>query len=1020
MNIVRLAIKRPVLVLVIFFIIMLLGFFSFPKLKVDLAPKVDIPIVTVITAYPGAGPDQIQTLITKPIEDAISTTNNLKNIRSSSIEGVSIVIAEFKMGSSIDIAVTDVREKVSSIVGNLPTDTKQPEILKVDINAQPVLYLSVSGSDLKKVYDLTDNFIKLKLQTVPGVGKIDIMGGEKREIKVVTNPEKLAYYGIDITTVSQRLKLENINIPSGHYVVGDREVSGRVNTEFLTPNEINQIDVPILDMSIGNIRTVPLAAIAQVYDTIAEQRDKTRTNGKESVGITVQKQPDANTIEVADSVRKIIPEIQKQLPPDVKVDIVVDTSEFIKDAVRDVWHKLFIAVILTGLILFVFLYSVGSTLIVSVAIPVSLIGTLFLCYISGFTLNILTLSSLTVSVGIVVDSSIVIIENIHRRKRELKENKETAAEKGTLEVASAVSATMITHMVVFLPIVFMSGLVGQFFKEFGMVQVYTTLLALAAGFTLTPMLTTKFLKDTGEKIWAQKAEIRFNNFRNGYKHLLTRFIRKPKIVLIVVAILIPASFMLLPLIGIEMVTNADEGMYTISITMPPGTSLEKTEFVVKKIEERIISEKETEIIFSSIGKTVGTFAGLGSQGPEYAQLQVKLKDRRNKSTDLIIEELKPFIASIPGTITIAPQRTIGGAGSRPPLEFYVTGTDEKMVIQASEQLLNLMKSIPGISDADSSYKPGKPEINFVVKRAQLAEFNLSSNQVAMVCRAALEGIVPTKFRVGNNEYNIRVTIPEKFKSDLKYLENMPVVNPMQNLFFLKQVAEIKQSYGPTTKERYDRKYSITMLGNINKPLGTVMKTLDKEIKKINLPESVSIIYGGMGERMTEAFRDLFLGIILAVLLVYLVMAAQFESWVEPFIIMGTLPLSIIGILTGLFITGKTINIFSLMGIIVLVGIVVSNGILIINFAKNLINSGRKIEDAIIEASMLRLRPILMTTLSMVGGMLPLALAAGKGSAFKAPMAVAVISGLLSSTLLTLFIIPLVYLFYAKKKYSNQI
>ncbi|MCX7705991.1 MAG: efflux RND transporter permease subunit [bacterium] len=1019
MNIVRLAIKRPVLVLVMFLIIILLGIFSFPRLKVDLAPQVDIPIVTVITVYPGAGPDQVQTLVTKPIEDAISTTNNLKSIRSSSIEGVSIVIAEFKMGSSVDIAMTDVREKISSIVGNLPSDAKLPEILKVDINAQPVLYISVSGSNLKKVYDLTENFIKLKLQTVPGVGKIDIMGGEKREIRVVANPEKLAYYGIDITNIAQRLRVENINIPSGHYVIGDREVSGRVNTEFATPDEIGYLQIPVLDMSIGNIRTIPLAAVAEVCDTIAEQRDKTRTNGRESVGITVQKQPDANTIEVVDSVRKIIPEIQKQLPQDVKIEIVVDTSEFIRDAVKDVWHKLFIAVILTGLILFAFLYSIGSTLIVCVAIPVSLIGTLFFCYISGFTLNILTLSSLTVSVGIVVDSSIVIIENIHRRRRELNENKEIAAERGAVEVASAVSATMITHMVVFLPIVFMSGLVGQFFKEFGMVQIYTTLLALAVGFTLTPMLTTKFLKDTGEKSWVHKAENGFKNFRNGYKITLSHFFRKPGPVLITIAILIPASFALIPLIGFEMVTNADEGMYTVSITMPPGTSLQKTETVVKKIEEKILTEKETQTVFSSIGKTMGTFAGLGSQGPEYAQLQVKLKDKRKKSTETIIEELKPFIAGIPGTITIAPQRTIGGAGSRPPLEFYVTGTNEKEVIQVSQQLLGLMKSIPGISDVDSSYKPGKPEISFAVKRDQLAEYNLSSNQVAMVCRAALEGIVPTKFRMGDNEYDIRVTIPENIKSDIKYLENLPVVNPMQNLFFLKQVAEIKQSYGPTAKERYDRKYSITMLANISKPLGTVMQSLNTAIKKLNLPEGISISYGGMGERMTEAFRDLFLGIILAVLLVYLVMAAQFESWVEPFIIMGTLPLSVIGILTGLFITGKTINIFSLMGIIVLVGIVVSNGILIINFAKNLIMTGKRVEDAILEASMLRLRPILMTTLSMVGGMLPLALAAGKGSAFKAPMAVAVISGLLSSTLLTLFIIPLAYLFYAKRKYRNQ-
>ncbi len=1018
MNPVRLAVKKPVFVLVIFFIIMLLGFFSLPKLHVDLAPKVEIPIVTVITVYPGAGPDQVETLVTKPIEDAISTTNNLKNIKSSSVEGVSIIVAEFNMGSSVDIAVTDVREKVSSMIGDLPEGAKQPEILKLDINASPILYLSITGNDLKKIYDVADNFVRVKLQTVQGVGKIDIIGGEKREIRVEAIPERLLYYEIDLTTIAQRLKVENINIPSGHFLMDDREVSGRLNTEFKSPEEIKLIDLPVFDMSTGSIRTVPLSSVANVFDTTAEIRDKTRTNGKDSVGIIVQKQPDANTIQVVDSVRKVLPDIQKGLPEDSKIAIVTDTSEFIKDAVSDVWHKLFIAVILTGLILFVFLYSVGSTLIVCLAIPVSLVGTLFFAYLSRFTLNILSLSSLTLSVGIVVDSSIVIIENIYRHKKELKEKGEEAAEKGALEVASAVSATMLTHMVVFLPIVFMSGLVGQFFKEFGMIQVYTSLLALGVGFTLTPMLTTKFLKDTGEKDWAIKAEKKFEQFKNGYRRTLLKFLHRPGPVLVVIGILIPLSFTLLPFIGIEMITNADEGIYNISLRMPPGTNLQKTESIVKVIEEKVLSIPETDQVFATIGKISGMFAGMGSEGPEYAQLLVKLKDVRKKSTTQIVEEIKPFLAGIPGTITVAEQSTIG-SGGRPPLEIYITGTDEKSVIQTSEEVLNIVQSTDGVSSADSSYNPGKPEINFVIKRPKLAQYNLNSNQAAMICRSALEGIVPSKFRVGENEYDIRVTIPEKDKKDINVLENLTIVNPMQNVFLLKQIAEIKETYGPTTRERYDRKPSVTILGNINKPLGTVMATLNKEIKKLNLPEGTSIIFGGQSERMAESFRDLFLALILSVLLVYLVMAAQFESWVEPFIIMGTLPLSIIGILTGLFITGKTINIFSLMGMIVLVGIVVSNGILIVNFAKNLIQRGKNPEESVIEASASRLRPILMTTLSMIGGMLPLALAVGKGSVLKAPMAVSVISGLISSTLLTLFIIPLVYLFYARRKYKKQ-
>jgi len=1016
MSPVKLAIKRPVLVMVMFMIVMLLGFFSLPKLKVDLTPKVNIPVVTVTTVYPGAGPDQVQTLVTKPIEDAISTTNNLKNIRSASIEGVSIVIAEFNMGISVDIATTDVREKISAILGDLPEDVKQPEIQKVDINAMPVLYLSVSGDNLRNIYDIADNYIKPKLQSVSGVGKIELVGGEKREIRVEAYPEKLRYYGMDLSGLAQRLKLENVNIPSGHYLQSEREISGRVNTEFKNPAEIPFLNIPVFDMSMGTVRTVKLDSIARVLDTSAEIRDKTKTNGKESVGLIIQKQPDANTIEVVDNVKKVIPDVEKNLPAGSKIAIVVDNSDFIRASVNDVWHKLFIAVILTGIILFAFLYSLGSTLIVCLAIPVSLVGTLFFAYISRFTLNILSLSSLTLSVGIVVDSSIVIIENIYRHRRELKESAEIAAEQGAMEVSSAVTATMLTHMVVFLPIVFMSGLIGQFFKEFGMIQVYTSLLALAVGFTLTPMLTTKFLKNTGEKPWVIKAEKQFDAFKNGYRRGLQKFLKKPKAFLILIAILIPASFVLLPLIGVEMITKTDEGMYQVSIRLAPGTNIAKTESTVKQIENKIMSYPETEQVFSTIGKIVGGTISIGAEGPEYAQIQVKLKEKRKKSTSEIIEEIKPFLATIPGTITVSQYTSMSRGGS--PLQLYVTGSDEHTVTKTSERVFQLIKEVPGVSTIDTSYHPGKPEINFVVKRDQLAENNLSSSQVAMICRSALEGIVPTKFRHEENEYDIRVTIPEEMKKDHQILENLPVVNSMQNMFVLKQVAEIKETTGPTMKERYNRRPSVTIQGDVSKPLGTVLSSIKSKIKNENLPPEVKIVIGGEGERMAEAFKDLFLALLLSILLVYLVMAAQFESWIEPFIIMGTLPLSIIGILTGLFLTGKTINIFSLMGVIVLVGIVVSNGILIINFAKNMILSGRDPEESVIEASASRLRPILMTTLSMVGGMLPLALAVGKGSVLKAPMAVSVISGLLSSTLLTLFVIPLVYLFYVKKTHKK--
>ncbi len=1018
MNLPKLAINKPVLVLVFSLALAVIGIYSAFQLNVTMMPNIDFPYVSIKTLYPGAGPDQVETSISKPLEDALSTTNNLKNIWSISSEGVSIIICEFNMNVKSEVAAADVREKVSSIRSQLPDDAEEPEVLKFDFNAVPILYLGFSGPDLQNIYQKAKDDIKPMLQTVKGVGNVDIIGGLKREIRVEVLPDKLNYYGTDLVSVSNRLQSENINLPAGHFSSGNSEISGRLNAEFKNISEISSLEIPLVDQQTSQTRKVKLSSLAEVKDTYAEVRDVAKINGKDAVALIIQKQPDANTIEVVDNVKSKIAEINKTLPEGYQLKVIVDDSIFIRSAVADVTSNLYLGVLITGVVLFLFLHSIGSTLIVSITIPISLIGTMFFMYLAGFTFNVLTLSSLALSVGVIIDGSIVVLENIHRHRKELGKDLKQASEEATMEVASAVAASLLTNIVVFLPIVFMSGIMGQILKEFGLVQVFATLIAFSVSFTLTPMLANRFMGITRESWLSKRWEAGFIHLRTAYKKVLPVILKHPKSVLIIVITLTLASLLLIPIIGTEFMSQTDQGVSSITIRMPAGTNLDKTQSTVNKIEERLRQIPELDKTFTTIGAVSGGEIGIASQGTEYAQIVINWKEKRNRSAVELMKDVKPFLASLSGaTITVQEvSSNVGGGGM--PFEYYITGSDQESVTSNVEKIMEVVQNTPGISDADSSYHPGKPEINFAVNRAKLADINLDASYVALNVRAALEGLVTTKLREGDNEYDIRVTIPQELKSQRQVLENLPVYNRMNNMFLIKQLSEIKESSGPTQRQRYNRRPSVTITANTNKPAGTVAEDFMKRIKEANLPADISLDTGGDIRIMQEVFRDMAVAIILGVILVYLVMAAQFESWMEPFIIMGALPLAMIGILFGLFVFGKTINIFSLLGVVIMTGIGVNNGILIINFAKTLIEEGKKPIDAIVEASSVRLKPCLMTTFVIILSMAPLAFGMDKAATFKAPMGVTVIFGSLSSLILTLIVIPLLYFLYVRRKMRN--
>ena len=1010
MSLTGIAIRRPVMTWVCFFALGALGLFTLTRLSISLTPKVNIPIVTIKTLYPGSGPDQVETLVTKPVEDAISTTNNLKEISSVSMEGVSFVMAEFYMETSSEVAATDVREKLAAIRSRLPDDVEEPEVLKLDINAQPILYIGVFGPDLREVYQLADQTIKPALQTVPGVGNIDLLGGLKREIRVEVFPQQLVHYKMDLTGLVNRLAAENINLPSGRFNLSDLEFSGRLNSEFFSPEEISQLIVPDMERATGRARQIHLESLALVKDTFAEVRDKARINCQDAVALIIQKQPAANTVKVAQLVREEIKRLEGRIPSGYKIQVIVDTSPFIREAVDDVKSNLILGVILTGLVLLLFLHSLNSTLIVSLTIPLSLMGTLFFMYLAGFTLNVLSLSSLALCTGIIIDCSIVVLENIYRHLHDLKKPLLVAVEEGTAEVTPAVMASMLTNIVVFLPIVFTTGIVGQFFKEFGLVQVFATAVAMAIAFTLLPMLASRLLTERQQSPWAEKWESAFSRFREGYKKILEKALRRPGIVLLLALFLLTGSFLLIPLIGTEFMTEPDQGISSIAVRMPPGTNLRRTEETVNLLENRIKKIPESDQIFATIGRISGGATTAGSVGSEYASIIVKWKDSRRRSASQILAEIKPFLAEIPGaTFSVAEVSSVVGRGSAAPFMMYVTGQNWETLLPSGEKLLTALRETPGVSDADISYHPGKPELNFVVHRERLAEFDLSPRTVALNCRAALEGLVATKFRQKDQEYDLRVTIPEQYRSRLDILANLPIKNSLGDLYLLGQVASFQETKGPTVRERYNRRPSVTLTAHVSKPLGDVVSSFRKKAASLDLPAEISLESGANIRLMSEAFRDMAIAIVMAAILVYLVMAAQFESWKEPFVIMGALPLAGIGILTALFLMGKTINIFSLLGTVILIGIGVNNSILIVDFSKNLIQKGSNPVSAIVQAASTRLRPCLMTSLAAGAGALPLALATGKAATLRSPIGATVLGGVVSSTVLTLFVIPVLYL-----------
>jgi HAE1 family hydrophobic/amphiphilic exporter-1 len=1011
MNALATWVRRPVLTTMAVFALVVLGGYAYLGLSVDLFPDVDFPYVTVTTIYPGAGPEEIETQVTDRIEDAVSTIADVDLLESISRESVSFVIIRFDLEADGDDAANDVRARVELILNDLPDGTEKPIVEKFEIGSFPIVSLAVSSDQgVNAAYKFADQTMRDRLAQISGVATIDIIGGQEREIQIAVDRKKLEHYGISIGMVSALIAAENVNIPEGRITTRDKEYMIRTVGEFREFQLIGRIRIPLPD---GGY--IHLEDIARVRDAFEEARSKARFGGQPAVQVDVVKRSGANTIETADGVYGTVDELREELPPGFNIEYASDDSRFIRESVRDVTSNIIIGIFLTAGLLFIFLRNVRGTLIAAVVMPSAIVSTFLLMQFSGFTLNLLSLLALGVSVGILVTNSIVVIENILRHLQMDKEPSQAALE-GTSEVVLAVVASVMTNVVVFVPIAFMEGIIGRFFLQFGMTVVFATIFSLVISFTLTPMLSAVFLRRIRREGNGEGGKTHFmdrviRRLSESYRGLLAWSLRRHRhrALLAVGAVLfLLFSFVLLGLSGGEFMTEMDEGYLSATIELPVGSSLEMTEKAVAEAERIITGLPEVESVISSIG---GTFRGVNE-----AVLRAKLVDisERDLLVGPLVNKTRPMLASIPeAEITVAAASSEEGGDA--DVQVEVLGDDSEVIERLAAEVTAILESVEGLVDLDSSWEEGGPEMVFFPDREEIARRGLTTGEVAALLRNSYEGDDRSVFRELGEEYRIRVQFDDETRSDAATLRELRLATE-DGLVPLAQLGRIEELTGVAEIHHRDRQKRITVTANIAEGTVTdVVREVQPQFDELDKPPGCKIIFGGMYEFQEESFAALFRAMGLATILTYVVLAMILESFFLPFTVMLTLPLGLVGASMGLFFGGQTVNIFSLMAMVMLIGIVVNNAILLLDYVGQIRRRGLGLHEAILEGCPVRMRAVIMTNLAIAVGMIPQTLGTGQGYELRLAIAMVTIGGVLVSAFFTLIIIPSLYASFEELK-----
>lgn len=1023
MSISEIAIKRPLLIVVIFTILIFFGVQCYFKLNYNLLPKMEIKTVSVNTLYPGASATEVETNVTKKLEDALASLEGLDKINATSQEGISQISISLKSDADLDKAERDVQRKVEQAMNSLPDNIETPIVNKINLEETPVISAAVTASmTSKELYTLIDNQILPILQNTAGVGQVNIIGGDERQIQVNISQDKLKAYNLEISQIIQVISNANRSYPAGSIETEMQQFSIKFDANVTSVEQIRNLIV--LKKTDGG--TIYLRDVASIDDATAKTTTINHINGIPSVGIQIIKQSDANAVTVSEAARKQFENIEKQYQgEDMKFEVSSDQSEYTMASAHAVMEDLILAIIIVGVVMLAFLHSFRSSLFIMIALPSSIIPTFIAMYALGFSLNLMSLMALSLVVGILVDDSIVVLENIYRHL-EMGSEKRKAALDGRNEIGFTALAITLVDVVVFLPLALAGGLIGSILKEFALVVVVSTLMSLLVSFTITPMLASRFgkLEHLTRSNWWGRINLYFEEaidaLKDSYAKMLAWALNKKRWILSSILLMFVGSIALVVtgFIGGAFIPSTDKGELVIDLELAPSASVYQTNMVTQQVEKILLQNPDVETIFSSIGFVSGS-----ANNGNLAQLTVKLKEKRDISSDEFGVAIRQEITDrIPGVIVKASTTSISGNATNAAIQLIVKGIDLEKLRETAEKIKELVSTVPGTQSVELSVKDRKTEVAVEINRDKLVQFGLDASQVGSALQNAFSGDDRGKFKQDGNEYDILISLDKANRTDIDNVRNLSFTNTDGESFLLSQFADVKLTLGETVLQRENRLNAITVNANVvGRPMGTVSGEILQKIEELNIPQGITVVTGGDAKNQSDAFGSLGIALITAILLVYLVMVALYESLVYPFVVLFSVPVALIGALLALALTMETLNIFSVIGMIMLLGLVSKNGILIVDFTNQLKSEGYGLKDALIEAGKERLRPILMTTLAMIFGMLPIAMASSEGAEIKNGMAWVIIGGLTSSMILTLFIVPCMYYIIDKLKsyFSNR-
>ena len=1028
MSIYSSAVKRPITTTLCFVAVTILGLFSLYTLPIDLYPDIDTNTIMVMTSYQGASAQDIEQNVTRPLENTLNSVEHLKHITSKSRENISVITLEFEYGYDIDVLTNDVRDKLDMVESSLPDDAENPIIFKFSTDMIPIILLSVQAEEsMPGLYKILDDAVANPLARVNGVGSVSISGAPQREIYIYVDPVRLEAYNLSIESISALIAAENRNIPGGVFDIGSDTYSLRVQGEFESPEQMSNIVVGSKDG-----RNIYLRDVARIVDTLQERAQQTYTNGKKGAMIIIQKQSGANSVEISNKVLELLPDLQKRLPTDVKLGVIVDTSDNIRNTINSLVETVLYALLFVVIVVFCFLGRWRATMIICITIPISLIASFIYLAITGTSLNIISLSSLSISIGMVVDDAIVVLENVTTHIERGSDPKQAAVH-GTNEVAISVVASTLTLIAVFFPLTLVTGMTGVLFQQLGWMVTIMMIISTVCALSLTPMLCSQLLRK-GVK-HGKMYTVLFTPINNaldaidrGYGRMLNFVVTHKISTIIVCTAIFIASILLLRFVGTEFFPTADDGRLGVSLEMPIGTRVEIANEVMERLAKEW-TEKYPEI--QTLNYTTGqadsdnTYASLSDNGSHIVSMNIRLVDPGERErgiveiATLMREDLKRYPEFKKRQVNVGGSRG-GGMSGQSAIDYEIYGYDFEETDSVAQRLKHVLEGIKGTADIIISRSDYQPEYQVDFDREKLAIYGLNLQTAATYLRNRINGSIASRFREDGEEYDIKVMYAPEHRTSIADIENILIYNSAGQGVRIKDVGKVVERFSPPTIERKDRERIITVSTVVSGvPMSEVVAASQAEIDKMDIPQGISISLSGSYEDQQESFTDLLMLGILIIILVYIVMAAQFESYVYPGIIMTSLPFAFTGVFLMLFLTGHNLNVMSMIGAIMLIGIVVKNGIVLIDYISLNRERGMSIRSAVVDGGESRLRPIIMTALTTILGMVPMAVSTGQGAEMWQPMGVAVIGGLTFSTLLTLFYVPAMYCMFAAVGVKRQ-